>query len=136
MVYMVWIKIKELLSFKGRIDRIEYLIVQSILFLLACLLGVFEKLNIEYIHLYKESTMGIIVLLFILLWIYLNAAVFIKRMHDISVSGWFLLPMIFIFKAAPPLYIVASLILLFAPGTKGINKYGINKAAQIGLPKL
>lgn len=59
-----------------------------------------------------------ILLLFMVttLTFYINLIVVIKRLHDINMSGWWLI----LFLLISP----AMLLLLFIPGTEGANKYG------------
>lgn len=58
-------------------------------------------------------------LVMIALQAWITVVLTIKRFHDLNVSGWgivvFLIPII---------NLIAVLITLFLPGTKGINKFG------------
>ncbi|MFV0431587.1 MAG: DUF805 domain-containing protein [Alphaproteobacteria bacterium] len=60
-----------------------------------------------------------IMLLFSFIFVWINIALTVKRLHDIGITGWATL-ILFI----PVVAFFLSLFLLFCPGTKGENSYG------------
>ncbi len=107
-----------LFSFKGRINRLQYLC-----YLLMCLLSFgFVSLIAAVVHsigLFIEIW-NVLILFFLLVWLCVSCIVSTKRLQDINTSGWCLLIGII------PLigWIVLLVILCCLPGTPGINNYG------------
>ncbi len=107
-----------LFSFKGRINRLQYLC-----YLLMCLLGFVLLLLLREVavHIGLFGEVGVIFFLsFLLVWLCVSCIVSTKRLQDINLSGWCLLfGMIFPIGA-----IVLLVILCCLPGTPGNNNYG------------
>ncbi|MYB96217.1 DUF805 domain-containing protein [Candidatus Poribacteria bacterium] len=107
-----------LFSFKGRINRLQYLC-----YLLMCLLvfGFIFLMTavVDYIGLFVEVWI-VLVLSFLLVWFCVSCIVSTKRLQDINISGWcLLLGMIPIIG-----WIVLLVILCCLPGTPSSNTYG------------
>lgn len=93
-------------NFNGRARRKEYWYFHLFSFLLLWLILVIVIL------IFGEKTGTIIYYLYYFLLLIPNLALFVRRMHDVDKSGWY----IFF-----PFY---NIYLLFIEGTKGENKYG------------
>ena len=107
-----------LFSFKGRINRLQYLC-----YLLMCLL-VFVLLFFiceVAVHIGLPVKIGgVLVLSFLLVWLCVSCIVSTKRLQDINISGWCLL-----LGVIPTIgWIVLFVILCCLPGTPGSNNYG------------
>ena len=107
-----------LFSFKGRINRLQYLC-----YLLMCLLvfGFIFLMTavVDYIGLFVEVWI-VLVFSFLLVWFCVSCIVSTKRLQDINISGWcLLLGMIPIIG-----WIVLLVILCCLPGTPSSNNYG------------
>ena len=99
--------------FQGRLNRRNYLIsylTYSIIYVSYLL-----KLDKIFDNNWSESS---VLIVFLLLLLYL-ASFFIRRLHDIGYTGWFIL---FIF--VPILGIAFPILLIFRSGDKKVNKYG------------
>ncbi len=55
----------------------------------------------------------------LVMWVWIQAAVWVKRFHDLDYSGWWVLIML-----VPVANIVCFLILGFAEGDRESNQYG------------
>ena len=107
-----------LFSFKGRINRLQYLC-----YLLMCLL-LFVLLFLIWgvaVHIGLPIEVGgVLVLSFFFVWFCVSCIVSTKRLQDINLSGWCLLfGMIF-----PIGTIVLLVILCCLPSTPSSNNYG------------
>lgn len=118
-----------LFSAYGRLGRLRYSAHCTLLQILLSIMGV----NFVF----TESKMLKLVLLpFMLFFAYILICSTIKRLHDINISGWWLLvlvliygiepvfPDISIFKWVSFFVSIASLIFLVLTGTAGKNDYG------------
>ena len=107
-----------LFSFKGRINRLQYLC-----YLLMCLLFFLLLFLISEVVLHIGLPVDVWVILalsFLIAWLCVSCIVSTKRLQDINLSGWCLLfGMIFPIGA-----IVLLVILCCLPGTPGNNNYG------------
>ncbi|WP_108522496.1 DUF805 domain-containing protein [Bradyrhizobium algeriense] len=76
--------------------------------------------------------------LFIVIWPL--TAIFVKRLHDFNVSGWWLVAM----AAIPPiskmtninlaiLHLVVVAVLGFIPGARGNNRFGVDPVVRAGI---
>jgi uncharacterized membrane protein YhaH (DUF805 family) len=117
----------EFISLKGRLGRLRYFAWPMITFpllILTALVAAF--LSTKFPPLAKIGSWGvqIIVLAFYLMLTF-------RRLHDINMSGWWMLlwfaPILiipFLFLLAPILYIAFALFLLLKAGDDGDNDYG------------
>lgn len=107
-----------LFSFKGRINRLQYLC-----YLLMCLLvfGLLLLISGVVLHVgLPENIWLVLVLSFLLVWLCVSCIVSTKRLQDINISGWCLL-----LGLIPAIgWIVLLVILCCLPGTPGVNNYG------------
>ena len=107
-----------LFSFKGRINRLQYLC-----YLLMCLLVLVVLLLISEVALYiglSVEVWGILFLSFLFVWLCVSCLVSTKRLQDMNISGWCLL-----LGVIPTIgWIVLFVMLCCLPGTPGSNKYG------------
>lgn len=107
------------LSPKGRFGRIQYLAYS----MMASIAGgvLFALLSVAMAAIGVKEGVGVTISLVVLDAILLPVTFIfvIRRLHDLDRTGWFSLAFII-----PILNIIIALMLLFAPGTKGPNKYG------------
>lgn len=108
--------LRMLFSPQGRIRRLQYLGYSILLtiFMMAVLMGAsyFSGGNIEN----SENPIVVTsVFLLYLVVLYSSVILAIKRFHDINASGWWAILIII------PL---VPLVMLFIPGTKGLNNFG------------
>lgn len=104
-------------SFKGRINRWKFFIYLLPLIIFDLFRYVITLL-MPSIHI-NLDTFTIIIFLFF------KISLSVKRLHDLDKIGCFLLIQILFFIPAINLILsLFNLYLLFAPGTKGVNKYG------------
>ena len=98
----------------NRCTRTQYLSRLIFVNIVAFLLSQFVEDFLRYNEVISSDDRLIIYFIYLVLNIYIIVAG-IKRMHDVNKSGWFLfLPIINIYY------------LIFTPGSKGANKYGID----------
>ena len=108
-----------LFSFKGRINRLQYLcyLLMSLLFFF--FLFILSEVALHIIGLPIDVWI-ILALSFLIVWLCVSCIVSTKRLQDINLSGWCLLfGLIFPIGA-----IVLLVILCCLPGTPGSNNYG------------
>lgn len=104
-------------SFKGRLNRWKFFIYLLPLIIFDLFLYVITLL-MPAIHINLDTFTIIIFLIF-------KISLSVKRLHDLDKTGWFLLIQVLFFIPAINLILsLFNLYLLFAPGTKGVNKYG------------
>ncbi len=102
-------------KFSGRARRKEYWLFTLFNVLIGAGLGLIEG----SFGLFPDSEQSLLANLFVLTVFLPGIAVFVRRMHDVGKSGWFLLI---------PIY---SSILLFIDGDKGPNKYGPDPKIEV-----
>jgi uncharacterized membrane protein YhaH (DUF805 family) len=130
--------IADLFSFRGRLNRIEFLVRSCAIFITMLAVSV---LAIFIIH------WGMPALLFMPLWIaslFASIAIQVRRLHDLDLSGWWLL-------ASFPMYgvgqilidsdvgigiilgmivsLAPTIVLFFVPGTKSPNRFDADRGA-------
>ena len=107
-----------LFSFKGRINRLQYLCYLLMCLLLFVLLFLISEV---VLHIGLPVDVWIVLALsFLIAWLCVSCIVSTKRLQDINLSGWCLLfGMIFPIGA-----IVLLVILCCLPGTPSNNNYG------------
>ena len=105
------------LSPKGRVSRSELWLKFSLPFMgLLFIAGFADGLIGTYD---EESGLGLLSSIFLLVSLWPSTVVPIKRLHDLNLSGWYLLTMFI------PIWSVwSSLKMLFVPGHEGDNYYG------------
>jgi len=103
-------------SFEGRIKRGTFWVVIISLFLISFVLQMAAVVSAE-----SGSSDGIVVLLLIYFIpaIWVAFATYVKRWHDLNLSGWMLLTLFI-----PFVNFLIFLYLGLAPGTTATNKYG------------
>ena len=110
---------QKLFSSKGRINRLNYLLYNIALQIVA---SIAQFIFITALAFIDEDSAIIGVILFILTSVLVIACIYsgicltIKRWHDLNKSGWYTLLCLLII---PAIYII------FAKGTDGPNKYGL-----------
>ena len=110
---------QKLFSSKGRINRLNYLLYNIALQIVA---SITQFIFITALAFIAEDSAIIGVILFILTSVLVIACIYsgicltIKRWHDLNKSGWYTLLCLLII---PAIYII------FAKGTDGPNQYGL-----------
>ena len=110
---------QKLFSSKGRINRLNYLLYNIALHIVA---SIAQFIFITALAFIAEDSAIIGVILFILTSVLVIACIYsgicltIKRWHDLNKSGWYTLLCLLII---PAIYII------FAKGTDGPNQYGL-----------
>jgi uncharacterized membrane protein YhaH (DUF805 family) len=98
--------------FQGRVNRLGYLLAQ--------LLGVVGVILIRIFNVTNNGIEFIFLLLPIIALLVLLFSLTVRRLHDIGLSGWFILLLFFpIFN-----FIMTIFFLQLFPGQKKTNKYG------------
>ncbi len=118
-----------LFSADGRLGRLRYSAHCTLLQILLSIMGVTFVFT-------ESKTLMLFLLPFMLFLVYILICSTIKRLHDINMSGWWLLPLIVIygiesvfpdismFKWVSFFVLIASLIILVLTGSVGKNDYG------------
>ena len=112
-------------NFNDRASRSEFWYFTICFYLTVFIIAFFSRLSPAL-----ESPISVLVLIFVLVNFLPGLAVTVRRLHDINVSGlWLLLPVPFAFlpagfKFIPAIINICLLIALMFPGTKNKNKYG------------
>lgn len=117
---------KKPFSYEGRIGRLEFLyslIILIVFFTIILLIG--ELIGKEY----EPASYSLFILFIPALWFFL--AVRIKRLHDMNISGYFLL-----WSFIPAAILFLDIYMLFGKGTKGSNPYGPNPYSTPGGNKI
>ena len=112
----------ELFSLGQRIGRVRLLAYGFISYLVVSMgLGLLSMLIVHLFSLVNSAAMGKVVQGVILAPILLVLVIVIRRrLHDLNTTSWLIL-LVFV----PLVNVLFGLFLLFAPGTKGPNKYGL-----------
>ena len=112
-------------NFNDRASRSEYWYFTICFYLTAFIIAFFSRLSPAL-----ELPISVVLLIFVLVNFLPGLAVTVRRLHDINISGWWLLlpvPFAFLpagFKFIPAVINICLLIALMFPGTKNKNKYG------------
>ena len=112
-------------NFNDRASRSEYWYFTICFYLTAFIIAFFSRLSPAL-----ELPISVVLLIFVLVNFLPGLAVTVRRLHDINISGWWLLlpvPFAFLpagFKFIPAIINICLLIALMFPGTKNKNKYG------------
>lgn len=103
------IKLRMLLfSPKGRLGPLSYISYHiAVLFAFVLISLLFVKV------------LSFLIVPLIIVAIYTNYIIAIKRLHDLNLSGWYIL-----FGFVPLISLILAIVLLFIPGNKKSNKYG------------
>lgn len=105
---------------RGRINRIEFLGFNILLYIIAQLTALIADV-IDHLDTNIITDMVISTSLFV--WVILiffgSIALVVKRLHDTNHSGWY-----YLITIIPLIDIIFFLYLLLAPGTEGDNQYG------------
>lgn len=112
--------IKQYADFEGRASRAEYWYYQLFYILFAIILGLFEG----FTGLFSNFEQSVLVIIYQLILGLPTLAVYIRRMHDVDKSGWF----IFV-----PIY---RFILSITEGTRGDNRFGADPKLERRLDRV
>jgi uncharacterized membrane protein YhaH (DUF805 family) len=105
-----------LFSFTGRIRRSTFWAITAPLFLISFGLQVTVALSADS---GVSGELVVLALIYFIPAIWLALATYVKRWHDLNMSGWMVLTLFI-----PFVNFLILLYLGFAPGTAGTNKYG------------
>lgn len=105
-------------SSKGRLRRSTYLLRTILLAVPIIFLYFGLDSSLNYYYAYDESTI-IFFGLTLIVFSYLSILQFIKRLHDIDMSGWW-----FLLTLIPYVGSLFGLIIMFIDGSKGPNRFG------------
>jgi uncharacterized membrane protein YhaH (DUF805 family) len=134
------------LSRHGRISRQEFLLgYLGLVIVIALLIRISSAIALPRVRYYHgrydgDQTGSWVVLLVLVVILWPLAAVFVKRLHDLNVSGWWMLAALTIAPVSSAtnisvwiivLLVVATLSLL--PGTSGNNRFGNDPRARAGI---
>ena len=109
-------------TFQGRIGRLRYFVYGSVVaVILYTLLTVFAIAAPAVLSDTQATNLVVIpVTLLVMLGLTLSTVAFGKRrLNDLGFSGWWILLMLL-----PLVNLVLAVVLLFVPGTKGVNRFG------------
>lgn len=107
-------------SFSGRIGRMRYLAFSMVmLFVMYFAIGMVVAITLPQGE-GGLAAMGMITGLLSLASLPVAVMFMMQRLHDMNASGWWFLLML-----VPIVNAVMGLVLLFAPGTKGDNRFGL-----------
>lgn len=106
-------------SFEGRLNRWKYFLYLLPIIIIA-LLPYMAKLLITTTYINLD------IYTFIILFI-LRISLSVRRLHNLNKTGWLLLiQILFFIPTLNFILIIFNIYLLFAPSTKGVNRYGDN----------
>lgn len=127
--------------FKGRLNRLNYFISAVLYYLVAYFAnlalsslikpfgpGILQ--NFSSGHLWSGSFIWLFIsaLLVIIILSLILCSLVIRRLHDINVSGWWILLIL-----VPLANIIGPLFLFFKKGTEGSNRYGTPNISGVSL---
>lgn len=98
-------------SVKGRMGRKTYVLAHTVFFLAIVAFVVLEFLMLGFPAFFSALTVAA--------YCIVNITMGIQRLHDLGRSGWW-----FLLSLIPGLSLILCLVLIFAPGTEGENRYG------------
>jgi len=108
----------KIFSVSGRIGRLRFLAYSVAAYLIFAILV--QLLRLPFVLAASPSqaggvVFGLVMFVFVIVWVVLSFMFAIQRSHDMNTSGWLSL-ILFI-------PIIGFLVFLFAPGTQGANRY-------------
>ncbi len=117
----------KILGFSGRLGRLRYLVYSFVSMLIfgiamAAVIGLIVAVTGQPVVTSEDSLSPAVVVAYVILLIpmlIVSLMFGIRRLHDMNLSGWFIILMLIPFVSA-----VFYLVLLFWPGTKGPNRFG------------
>lgn len=118
-----------LFSFKGRRNRRSYFVAQgTVLLVLILVAGLF----FESMDSISADSFAMLITLAFLLGVWINLSTSSQRLRDIGLSPWWVIGF-FVALMIPFINLIASLWIIFWPGTDGPNKYGPNPLGTAGV---
>ena len=106
-------------SIKGRIRRRAYI-------LRALFLGVPAYALSYYMEEVDDFSVLIFIFILIIILSILQIMQFVKRLHDINMSGWY-----WLIQLIPIINLIFGLYVIFKDGTSGLNEYGPDPKGRI-----
>ncbi|KAA8731306.1 DUF805 domain-containing protein [Acinetobacter qingfengensis] len=128
-----------LFSTEGRLSRLSYLgwnfLINIVFYVIIIAMAIFTGFATAFYNqlssqqnILSTASFGAFYLGFIaimLTFFFINLFIIIKRFHDFNLNGWCVL-LFFV----PLVNFIVMLMLLFVPGTKGINRFGAPRASE------
>jgi uncharacterized membrane protein YhaH (DUF805 family) len=118
--------LNHLFTFEGRLNRSRYFLTSIISGFIIGFLGSILAILLGLAH---ESLTFIVYLVMVVILVWINISVVVRRLHDLDRSGWF-----WLLQIIPLVNIGLAIYLLFFKGTTGPNKYGPDPLAQNPVP--
>lgn len=115
----------KIFAYSGRIGRLRYLAYSGIFVMVLYLVMAFVAGIAAALGDAGGALAGFAIMLLMLAVIPVVFMFIIQRLHDMNASGWLSLLMLVPFVGT-----VFSLVLLFAPGTQGENRFGLQPKAN------
>ncbi len=106
--------------FDGRLGRLQYFGYAVIWCLIMFVVALFIGLQEELAGPGAAATGSLMYLVLMIVYAIATVSYGVRRLHDFDKSGWWYL-LLFV----PIANLVMGLVLLFAPGTQGANRYGL-----------
>jgi uncharacterized membrane protein YhaH (DUF805 family) len=133
------------LSLHGRVSGQEFRLGYfGLLIVNALLIRILYGIAIPPVRYYRgqdvDHTGGWVILMVLIITLWPLTAVFVKRLHDLNVSGWWMLAAFAIAPVSSAVNISLSIIVLsvvavlsLLPGTSGDNRFGNDPRAHIAI---
>ena len=136
--------LSHLFSFKGRMNRTEYIIITCAM---TVLFNIFFKSLEKKLEIAssQEPTLGailllIVIFLFLLVGVIILLSAKFRRLQDFNISGWwYIILSVFVFLFTfvfPPMYLIGisvggiEFVLFFYPGNAGPNRFDLKSPVQ------
>ena len=120
------------LSFHGRLNRKRYFFRMLLLFPLE-ILGVLLTEDIAFSVNFLQNypiTYNVVCILLTCIFLVLSTSLSVRRLHDLNLHGWLIVPIYVISLFFPIVHTVVDGCFLFHKGTEGPNKYGPDPLAK------
>lgn len=111
-------------DFSGRARRKEYWLFLLTNMVLVCVAAILDYV----VGTHEITSLGVFGLLFVAAITIPSWAVAVRRLHDSSRSGWWLLV-----SVVPFVGLLVAIVLLLLPGTPGENEYGQDPRPQLAV---
>ncbi len=112
-------------SFKGRMNRLKYFL-NSFLPILILFIGILPLLITTKEGSTANPVFSIIMFVSVIIALWIGLAIQVKRWHDLDQSGWWVL-----LGIIPYVNVIMIIILWFAKGTVGSNRFGLDPLAYV-----
>lgn len=110
-------------SFQGRIGRIQYLVWSLVFSALIWLAGTLLSLlfgSDPGVQTQTGTVSGSLYVFSSIVFFLITVSLGVRRLHDMNANGWW-----YLLAFIPGVSFIFGLVLLFAPGTPGVNRFGV-----------